>query len=132
MPVAVYRSPVADDAVIAAMQRRNPGAPITFAHASAPAGSTSAYRIVVAFGAPPAVGCSPAPAGEARPTPGRTDVSAAFCTGGRVLSEASASGPPIDAAEDPRLKRLMQDLLSALMPYNDPSQNLSGSGGSGM
>jgi hypothetical protein len=135
VPVVIARDPLpgdsADAAAIAAMQHRNPGPPITFASAAAPASVRAPYRIIIAFGTPPVSGCATPAASDLRMGPGRTDVSAAFCLGTRVLSEATASGPRVQGPDDPQLARLMQDLLSALMPASDPSsQNGSGSGGS--
>lgn len=136
VPVAIFRDPFPNDpanaAVLAAMQRRNPGPPVTFVNAVSDSG-TGGYRVIVAFGTPPVIGCrTPAPSAPA-PSPDRTDISAAFCTGDRLISEASASSGRIDAADSARLARLMQDLLSALMPYNNPDlQNTGGSGGGAM
>ncbi|HEX9464263.1 MAG TPA: hypothetical protein VGB82_16820 [Alphaproteobacteria bacterium] len=133
VPVAIFRDPFPNDpanaAVLAAMQHRNPGPPVTFVNATSAPGS-GAYRVIVAFGTPRVAGCR-APAASA-PAPEGTDVSAAFCTGDHLISEAWASGGRIDTAEDPRFARLMQDLLSALMPYNDPSLNNTGGSGGAM
>jgi hypothetical protein len=137
VPVVIARDPFpgdsADAAAIAAMQHRNPGPPITFASAGVPASAPAPYRIIVAFGAPPVSGCAAPAASTLRMAPDRTDVSAVFCLGNRVLSEATVSGPHVQGPDDPQLARLMQDLLSALMPASDPaSQNGSGGAGSGM
>lgn len=127
----IYNSPIESAAVISAMQGRNPGPPLTFVAAAADA---PGYRVVISFG--------PSPAGvdefcrtsnvPPRPLPsGRTEAAAVFCIGGTILSEASASADRIESSQDPRLARLMQDLLSALMPYNDPLY-MNDSGDSGM
>lgn len=119
----ILNSPVDPAAVVAAMRGRNPGPPIAFVLGPSP---TSLYRVVVSFGAPPLgsrnwcqatnLAVAPAPAG-------RTEVSAEFCVGAILLSEASASSRRIESAQDPRLQHLMSDLLEALMPYNNSLYN---------
>jgi hypothetical protein len=125
--LVIFNSPFDASAVTAAMQGRNPGPPITFSTGP----GTSGYRVVLVFGAPfpgtanicqaQSVGAAPAPAD-------RTEISAVFCIGPALISEATASTSRIGSAQDPRLGRLMQDLVSALMPYNDPqsTNDLSG------
>jgi hypothetical protein len=118
--IAIYNSPFDSTAVLAAVQRRNPGPPMTFATTPSPAN----YRVMLLFGLIPSTNpCqSPAPAVPA-PASDRMMVSAVFCIGTAEISEARAATAPIASAADPRFVRLMQDLLSALMPYNDPLYN---------
>jgi hypothetical protein len=132
VPVAVYNSPFDAGAVIAAMQGHNPGPKLTFTAASA---SAAAYRIVLVFGeshAAPSTYCE-AQTVTGGPSPnGRLTVTAAFCNGGRILSDAVARTNEIGSAQDPEFTRLMSDLLSALLPQNDPVSASDIGGGSGM
>lgn len=128
-PVAIFNSPVDANAVLAAMQGRNPGPPMTFTMDPVAA---SSYRIVVSFGEPP-VGpnnvCQVTSLMAPPASAGRTDVSAAFCVAGMLISQADAGSERLTSAQDPRLPRLMSDLLEALMPYNNPLYNNDASPG---
>ncbi|MBI3708544.1 MAG: hypothetical protein HY246_12845 [Proteobacteria bacterium] len=106
--------------VLAAMQGQNAGPPLHYTQMQQPSGM-SGYQVVVAFGTPP-IGrrnmCRDhdAPFG---PSPaGRLAATAAFCFGRNMLTEASATGAASDRPEDPRFKRLMNQLLVALFPSN--------------
>ncbi len=133
VPVTVYNDPFPgadnDKSVVAAMQGRNPGPPLRFIEAGAGL-NKAGYRVIIAFDSPPFSRCAAAPPPPAHPAD-RTNVSAAFCIGDQILSDAVASGGPADTPQDPRFARLMQDLLSALLPYYDPSSQNQSGGGSG-
>jgi hypothetical protein len=118
--VVLHSSPFDTAAVVAAMQGRNPGAPMTFGTGPSPQN----YRVLVLFGLWPAANPCQTPAPAFPPAGGGgTQVSAVFCIGQTEISEARASTGPIASAQDPHFARLMQDLLSALMPYNDNLRN---------
>ena len=135
VPVTIYNDPFPgpenDKAVISVMQGRNPGPPLTFIEAGRGANSAG-YRVILAFDSPPfsRCGAAPPPQSSARAAD-RIEISAAFCIGDRILSDATAGTGAIASPQDPHFARLIQDLLTALLPYWDPtSQNQSG-GGSG-
>jgi len=138
LPVTIFNDPFPgpdnDTGVIAAMQGRNPGPPLTFI-AAGPGANMAGYRIILAFDAPAFSRCGaapppPSPSPAARP-PARTRISAAFCLDNRILSDASADAGAIATPQDPHFARLIQDLLSALLPYYDPSSQNQSGGGSG-
>ena len=115
-PVAVYNSPYATADVIAAMQGRNPGPKLTFVAAQE---SGTTYRLVMVFGestAAPSTYCE-ATAVAAAPSPsGRLVVTAAFCSGKAIISDAVARTGAIASTQDPRFADVMSQLLSALLP----------------
>lgn len=117
-PVAVYNSPYAAADVIAAMQGRNPGPKLTFIAAQE---SGATYRVVMVFGessAAPSTYCE-ATAVAASPSPsGRLTVTAAFCSGKGIVSDAVARTTAITSTQDPKFADLMTQLLSALLPQN--------------
>lgn len=116
--VAVYNSPYPNDDVIAAMQGRTPGPQMTF---TAKPDAAATYRVVLVFGESheaPSTYCG-AQAVTAGPSPsGRLTVTAAFCAGPSILSDAVARTGAIPSAHDPEFARLMTDLLSSLLPRN--------------
>jgi len=128
--VAVYNSPYPNDDVIAAMQRHAPGPQMTFTAKPDP---SAAYRVVVVFGeshSAPSTYCE-ADAVTASPSPsGRLTVTAAFCSGRTILSDAVARTNAIASAHDPEFGQVMGDLISALLPRNNPltSPTMGGSG----
>lgn len=130
-PVIMLNSPYPSPAVLAALQKNNPR-PLVFT-SDAPASLKGGYRVLLAFEPMPTGGLyvcrEPFETGAsatARATASTTNVYGAFCLGPALISEAVASSPRIDAPNDPRLSRLMGDLLSALMPYRDPYDNSRG------
>ena len=134
-PVAVYNSPYAAADVVAAMQGRNPGPKLTFVAAQE---SSSAYRIIVVFGEStqaPSTYCE-ATAVAASPSPnGRLAVTAAFCSGKSIISDAVARTSAIASTQDPHFADLMAQLLSALLPQTAiPGVNdgQTSGGGAGM
>jgi hypothetical protein len=131
-PVAVYNSPYPNDDVIAAMQGRTPGPQMTFV---AKQDGSATYRVVMVFGeshAAPSTYCE-AQAIAASPSPtGRLTITAAFCAGKSILSDAVARTNAIPSAHDPEFERTMTDLLSALMARNQPTTGGDVGGGSGM
>lgn len=132
-PVAIYNSPYPNDDVIAAMQGRTAGPQMTFT--AKPDGS-STYRVVLVFGeshAAPSTYCqAQTVTGGPSPT-GRLTITAAFCSGQAILSDAVARTSAIPSAHDPEFERTMTDLLSALLPRTPASGMGDGEfGGSGM
>jgi hypothetical protein len=128
--VAIYNSPYPNDDVIAAMQGRTPGPQMTF---TAKPDASATYRVVMVFGeshAAPSTYCE-TPTVTASPSPsGRLTVTAAFCSGPTILSDAVARTNAIASAHDAEFGQLMGDLLSALLPRNNPltSPTMGGSG----
>jgi hypothetical protein len=125
IPVVMLNSSFAPADVVTALQRNDPR-PHRFT-ADPPASLAGGYRVVLAFGGIPADSSAcrgplqsapPAPAGAAAAD--TTSVYGAFCLGPTLLSEAVAATPRVGSGGDPRLARLLGDLLSALMPYRDP------------
>lgn len=110
--------------VVAAMQAQNPGPKLHFAQLPQP-GDKYGYKVVMAFGG--AAGgygtlCS-VPAGAYGRAGDPTQVSAAFCVGDRELSYASAWTTSASSPTDPNFRRMMSDVLTALMPPNMPYQH---------
>ena len=129
VPVVTVNSPFPAPAVLNALLTNDPRR-----HqftAEPPATLQGGYRVLLAFDRPvggglhvcrdPFTGSAPAPAPAAAPT--RISVYGAFCLGPALLSEAVATAPRITTPDDPRLARLMGDLLIALMPFRDPYDN---------
>jgi hypothetical protein len=128
--VAVYNSPYPTADVVAAMQGRTPGAQLTFIAMPDPAAT---YRVILVFGeshAAPSTYCE-ATAVSSSPSPtGRLTVTAAFCAGKSILSDAVARTNAIPSVHDPEFQSLMGDLLSALLPRSSPftGTDMGGSG----
>lgn len=119
-------------AVLAAMQGVNFGPRLLFAQTPR-AGDRYGYKVILDFGAPSFGGapCSLGPTPSApRPTAERMDIYAAFCIGDRLLSEVGGSVGGVTGPDDPRLRRLIADLLVALTPPYDPKR-IGDDGGSG-
>jgi hypothetical protein len=118
-------------AVLAAMQGVNFGPRLRFTQTPR-ADDRYGYKVILDFGAPSpgAIACrlGPSPA-VPRPTD-QLDVYAAFCVGDRLLSEASGSVGGVSGPDDPRLRRLIADLLVALTPPYDPKR-IGDEGGGG-
>lgn len=111
-------------AVLAAMQGVNFGPRLLFSQ-SPRADDRYGYKVILDFGAPSFGGgpCSLGPTPPApRPTAERMDVYAAFCIGDRLLSEAGGSVGGVTGPDDPKLRRLIADLLVALTPPYDPKR----------
>lgn len=130
-PVVMLNSPYPAPAVLAALQKNN-SRPLVLT-SDPPANLKGGYRVLLAFGQIPTGGLyvcrEPFGAGASAPAPATaatTSVYGAFCLGPALLSEAVATTSRIDSATDPRLSRLMGDLLTALMPYRDPYDNSRG------
>lgn len=122
LPVVMLDNPFPPPAVLAALQRNNTR-PLHFT-ADPPASLSSGYRLVLTFDESPSRGCQQPLATSARPAgaaPTTQRVYGAFCYGPTQISGATASSPQAVSADDPRLGRMMGDLLAALMPYSPPS-----------
>ncbi len=128
-PVVIRNAEFPSPTVVAALHRNNPRQHLIFS-TEPPASIESGYRLLLTFDGRPTGGpqacrepvAAGAPAATAPRDPARssTSVYGVFCLGPTLLSEAMASGPRLDSAADSRLPRLLGDLLSALMPTNDP------------
>lgn len=121
----VYENPLAQDTGNAAVRTAMAAAPVyprLLYSETRPAADAYGYRIVVGFGDWPVGGDSYCRNPDLRPRPASGDitiVTAALCVGNSVLSEASARGPRVQTAGDPRLNALMSATVQALLAQND-------------
>ncbi len=128
-PVVIRNAEFPPPAIVAALHRNNPRQHLIFS-TYPPASIERGYRLLLTFDDRPiggpqacresAAAGAPAAATPRNPARSSTSVYGVFRLGPTLLSEAMASGPRLDSAADSRLPRLMGDLLSALMPTNDP------------
>lgn len=130
-PVVILNSPVAAPDLLEALRSNDPRR-----HrftAEPPPSADRGYRIVLMFDAMPSGphGCrlpaQTAPSASAARTGATRDtmsVYGAFCLGPVLLSEAVATAPRLQSASDPLLRRLLGDLLTAIMPFRDPYETL--------
>jgi hypothetical protein len=130
-PVVILNSPVPASDLLEALRSNDPRR-----HrftAEPPPSADRGYRIVLMFDAMPSGphGCrAPAQnvpsanAARADVTRSTTSVYGAFCLGPVLLSEAVATAPRLQSASDPLLRRLLGDLLTAIMPFRDPHETL--------
>lgn len=112
-----------NEGVLAAMQARNFGPRMYFTQTPRP-DDKYGYKVVMNFG-PSIYGSSYSCAYEATPpssTPpsGPITVSAAFCVGNTLLTDASGSIGEATGPTDPRFHRLIGDIMVALTPPYDP------------
>jgi hypothetical protein len=129
-PVVMLNNPFPPATVVAALQRNNARQHLVFS-TDPPASLKGGYRVLLAFDGIPGGGMQVCrdPFGSDTPPAARlspTSVYGAFCLGPTLLSEAVASAPRLGGPTDPRLGRVMGDLLVALMPLRDPHQNSRG------
>jgi hypothetical protein len=133
------------EGVLAAMQGRNLGPRMYFSQTPRPDdkygykvildfagrggdagyGSSGYGGIALTYGASYQCQASPAPASAAPPAAappsGDIVVSAAFCVGNLLLTDASASISGASGPDDPRFKRLIGDVMVALTPPYIPN-----------
>jgi hypothetical protein len=116
--------------VIAAMQGRNFGPRLYFGPTARP-DDKYGYRVILDFGAPGPHGAyqcvGEATAPLSAPQPGPIDVTATFCVGDRLLTDAAGTVGGATGPDDPRFRQLIGDIMVALTPPYDPSRgNCSG------
>lgn len=130
-PVVILNSPVLPRDVLDALRSNDPRRHRFTAEPSPSA--DQGYRIVLIFDAPPSGphGCrapaqnAPSASAARIDATGNTiSVYGAFCLGSVLLSEAVATAPRLQSASDPTLRRLLGDLLTAIMPFRDPHETL--------
>jgi hypothetical protein len=125
-PVIVRNTQIPPPAIVAALQKNNSRQDLVFT-TDPPASLAAGYRVLLSFDDMPAGGlhvcreplaaAPPATAGAA--TPVSTSVYGAFCLGPVLLSESVVTAPRLDSPRDPRLGRMMGDLLAAIMPAHE-------------
>lgn len=121
-----------NEGVVAAMQGRNYGPKIYFTQTPRP-DDKYGYKVVMNFGAEEA-GSTYAPISNGAynicqtestgssvvPATGDVMVSAAFCVGDRLLTDATASIGGASGPDDPRFQRFIGDVMVALTPIYIP------------
>jgi hypothetical protein len=111
--------------VLAAMQGRNFGPKMFFTQAPRP-DDRYGYKVVLDFGSASAryaSQCTVAPAPPAAvPSSGPIAVTATFCVGDLLLTDASGSISGASGPDDPLFRRLIGDLMVALTPPYDPNR----------
>lgn len=110
--------------VLAAMQGRNLGPRMYFSQTPRP-DDKYGYKVVLSFGAGGGYRgqCTASPAPRAVvPTNGPISVSAAFCVGDRLLTDAAGSIGGATGPTDPRFLRLVGDMMVALTPPYHPDR----------
>ncbi len=114
-----------NEGVLAAMQARNIGPKMYFAQTPRP-DDRYGYKVVMNFG--PSIygtnyGCTYEPTPPTRMPPGGPiTVSAAFCVGDILLTDAVGSTGAAAGPDDPRFQRLIGDIIVALTPPYDPNR----------
>jgi hypothetical protein len=103
--------------ILADMQGRNPGYKLYFSQTARPE-SKYDYKVILTFGRTGGGGVNPCL--DTSPLPpasnnGQVDVRADFCVGTNLLSEARGSVDGVQQASDPRVNRLLGDVLSSLL-----------------
>ena len=110
--------------VLAAMQGRNFGQKIFFTQTPR-ADDKYGYKVVMHFGGEPfyyGQQCMAGPTPPATAAPGPIAVTAVFCVGDRLLTDATGSIDGATGPDDPRFQRLIGDMLVALTPPRDPNR----------
>ena len=119
---------------VAAMQGRNLGPRLYFSQTPRP-DDKYGYKIIMNFGAASAAGdagyspffgasyqCNAGPTPpSAAPATGEIVVTAAFCVGDRLLTDAAGSISGATGPDDPRFRRLIGDMMVALTPPYIPN-----------
>ena len=126
-PVVVRNTPIPAPVIVAALQKNSSRPDLVFT-TDPPPSLTAGYRVLLSFDRLSAGGLqvcreSPAPvpiAADARgATSQNTSVHGAFCLGPVLLSESVVTAPRLESPRDPRLTRMMGDLLAAIMPAHE-------------
>lgn len=110
--------------VLAAMQGRNLGPRMYFSQTPRP-DDIYGYKVVMNFGAATTYGgtCSALPTPPSTtPAGGPISVSAAFCIGDKLLTDAAGSIGRASGPEDPAFHRLIGDMMVALTPPYHPDR----------
>jgi hypothetical protein len=114
-----------NEKVLAAMQARNPGPKVFFRQTSRVEARYD-YRVIMTFASSgvgvtnPCLDTQPLPAAGRAP---RTELRADFCIGNSWLSESRGTVEGVERADDPRLNRLIGDMIAMLMIDRDPNDN---------
>ena len=119
---SVFTSDQDKAAIVAAMQERNQGPKLHFALAVPP--QRHPYRVVVAFGDPPAGDGDFCKHDDlvGQPSGARTTVVMSFCYGPALLSQVVGVTASARSAGDANLHGLIANALVALLPTDDPTQ----------
>jgi uncharacterized protein YceK len=126
MPVAVVGNPFdlpkarVDEAVVAAMQGRNAGAPVRFALSPEDA-ERSGYEVIMAFGAGPGVAGALCVDRSAFPAPpaGSGTLLAVFCGGTDARSWAFSSIGPVASPDGPLFREMVGQTTFLMIPNRD-------------
>lgn len=126
---AIRNNPFAADrdnaGVVAAMQGRNFGPRMYFSQTPRP-DDKYGYKVILDFGPPGPSAAYQCQGGSATPESaarsGQIDVTATFCIGDRLLTDASGTVSGATGPDDPRFKALIGDIMVALTPPYDPSR----------
>jgi hypothetical protein len=121
------------EGVLAAMQGRNLGPRMYFSQTPRP-DDKYGYKVILDFGGTAPEGgyatgygasyqcqAGPAPAASPKPAGGPVSVSAAFCVGNLLLTDAAGSISGATGPDDPRFQRLIGDIMVALTPPYIPN-----------
>jgi hypothetical protein len=111
--------------ILAAMQARNPG-PKVFFRQTQRVEARYDYKVIVTFassGAGVSNPCVDTAALPPAPRSARVDLRADFCVGSSFLSEARGSVEGVERADDPRLNRMIGDVLAQLLTDRDPNMD---------
>ncbi len=110
--------------VLAAMQGRNFGPRMYFSQ-TARSDDLYGYKVIMDFGSGYGANyqcqAGPTPPAASRPS-GPIVVSATFCVGDRLLTDAVGSISGATSPDDPNFHRLIGDIMVALTPPYDPSR----------
>jgi hypothetical protein len=126
---AIRNNPFPQDSgnagVLAAMQGRNFGPRMYFSQTPRP-GDKYGYKVILDF-RPPGPSAAYQCQGESTPaatspSPGPIDVTATFCVGDRLLTDAAGTVSGATGPDDPRFRQLIGDIMVALTPPYDPSR----------
>jgi len=120
VPTSVLANPFPQDSDGEAVRRVLSDTPVRphLRYSAAPVNDPSGYRMVVAFGRWPVGGDSYCRNSGLTPLPAPMDTTAmhiVLCFGTATLAESAGHTGRIAAPDDPRLARLINDLLVALM-----------------
>jgi hypothetical protein len=126
---AIRNNPFAADrdnaGVVAAMQGRNFGPRLYFSQTPRP-DDKYGYKVILDF-RPPGPSSAYQCQGESTPPTsappsGQIDVTATFCVGDRLLTDAAGTVSGATGPDDPRFRQLIGDIMVALTPPYDPSR----------
>jgi len=126
---AIRNNPFPEDrgnaGVLAAMQGRNLGPRMYFSQTPR-SDDKYGYKVILDF-RPPGPSLAYQCQGESTPpanapASGSIDVTATFCVGDRLLTDAAGTVSGATGPDDPRFRQLIGDIMVALTPPYDPSR----------